>query len=168
MSDSRAPRLLVVWWSNTGGTQQLVEAACEGASTEPGCALVCRRADQAAAEDVIGAQAMLFATPECLGSMAGLMKDFFDRTYYAALDRVVGRPYATVVCAGSDGHGALRQLDRIASGWRLRRVAEPLLVITRAQSAEAILAPKVIDAPELQRARELGGALAAGCSLRIW
>ncbi len=168
MSESHAPQLLVVWWSNTGGTQQLVEAACEGASAEPGCAVVCRRADQAAARDVIGAQAMLFATPECLGSMAGLMKDFFDRTYYAALDRVVGRPYATIVCAGSDGQGALRQLDRIATGWRLRRVAEPLLVITHAQSAEAILAPKVIHTPELQRARELGGALAAGCALRIW
>ena len=26
------------------------------------------------------------------GPMAGLMKDFFDRTYYPALDRINGRP----------------------------------------------------------------------------
>jgi hypothetical protein len=31
------------------------------------------------------------------------MKDFFDRSYYAVLDRINGRPYATMICAGSDG-----------------------------------------------------------------
>ncbi len=50
--------------------------------------------------------------------MAGVMKDFFDRTYYPALDRIVGRPYATLICAGSDGENAARQIHRIASGWR--------------------------------------------------
>lgn len=34
------------------------------------------------------------------------MKDFFDRCYYAALDRVNGRPYALLVCAGSAGLAA--------------------------------------------------------------
>ena len=44
------------------------------------------------------------------------MKDFFDRTYYPVLDQISGRPYATLICAGSDGHNAARQVERIATG----------------------------------------------------
>lgn len=161
-------RLLVVWWTMTGGTRQLVEAVRDGASGQPEVETVVRRADEADADAVIAADAMLFATPENLASMAGMMKDFFDRTYYPVLGRVDGRPYATVICAGSDGQGAARQIARIATGWRLRPVAEPLIVITHAQTPEAILAPKTIDAPSLARARELGEALAAGLSIGIW
>ena len=76
--------------------------------------------------------------------MAGRMKDFFDRCYYPALDRINGRPYATLVCAGSDGENAARQIARIATGWRLRPVADPLIVCTHAQTPEAILAAKII------------------------
>ena len=46
------------------------------------------------------------------------MKDFFDRTYYAVLDGINGRPYAALICAGSDGQNAARQIERIATGWR--------------------------------------------------
>ncbi len=161
-------RLLVVWWTMTGGTRQLVEAFGDGAATQDGVELAIRRADQAHAADVLAADAMLFATPENLASMAGMMKDFFDRTYYAVLGHVDARPYATLVCAGSDGQGAARQIARIATGWRLKPVAEPLIVITHAQTPEAILAPKTIDAPSLARARELGTAMAAGISMGIW
>ena len=113
-------------------------------------------------------QGYIFATPENLGSMSGLLKDFFDRTYYAALDRVNGRPYATLICAGSDGSGAARQIARIATGWRLKPVAEPLIVCTHAQTPEAILQPKIIAAPELTRCAELGAALATGLALGVF
>jgi NAD(P)H-dependent FMN reductase len=86
----------------------------------------------------------VFATPENLAAIAGLMKDFFDRCYYPVLDRINGRPYAALICAGSDGSNAARQIARIATGWRLRDVAPPLIVCTRAQTPEAILAPKLI------------------------
>jgi hypothetical protein len=95
------------------------------------------------------------------------MKDFFDRCYYSALDRVNGRPYALLVCAGSDGTGAVRQVERICVGWRLKQAAPALIVNTRAQSPQAILAPKVIAAAELARCSEVGAALAAGLSAGI-
>ena len=100
--------------------------------------------------------------------MAGMMKDFFDRTYYAALDRVNGRPYAQLVCAGSDGRNAARQIERIATGWRLRAVADPLIVCTHAQTPEAILAPKRIGPDDLGRCEALGGALGAGLAMGIF
>jgi hypothetical protein len=84
------------------------------------------------------------------------------------LDRVNGRPYAAMICAGSDGSNAARQIARIATGWRLRPVAEPLILCTRAQTPEAILAPKTIPPEELQRCEELGAALGAGLAMGIY
>ena len=162
------PRLLIVWWSMTGGTRQLVDALVEGAREEPAIELVSLPADRADAPDVLAAQAFVFATPENLASMAGMMKDFFDRTYYPVLGRVDGLPYATLVCAGTDGTGAARQIARIATGWRLKEIAEPLVVVVGAQTPEQILAPKRIEPEQLERARELGRALGAGLSMGIW
>jgi len=96
------------------------------------------------------------------------MKDFFDRCYYPVLDRLNGRPYASMICAGSDGAGAARQIARIATGWRLRAVAEPLIICTRAQTMEAILAAKRLAAEDITRCVELGSALAAGLALGVF
>ncbi|MFN5821257.1 MAG: flavodoxin family protein, partial [Novosphingobium sp.] len=88
--------------------------------------------------------------------------------YYPLLGQVAGRPYATINTAGSDGHGAQAQLDRIVTGWRLRRVAEPIIVNLAAQTPEAILAPKVVPESALQGAAELGAALAEGLATGVF
>jgi multimeric flavodoxin WrbA len=160
--------LLIVWQSMTGGTRQMAEAAAAGAGEEPGVQVVVKAAIQAGPDDLLAADGCLFATPENLASMAGLMKDFFDRSYYPALGRIEGRPYAVMVCAGSDGSGAARQLERICIGWRLKAVAPALIVRTCAQTPEAILAPKLIDATQLQRCHDLGAAMAAGLALGVY
>jgi multimeric flavodoxin WrbA len=100
--------------------------------------------------------------------VSGQLKDFFDRCYYPALDRINGRPYASLVCAGSDGQNAARQIARIATGWRLKPAADPLIVCTHAQTPEAILAPKQIGADDLERCRALGEALAVGLALGVF
>ena len=125
-------------------------------------------ATDAAPEDVLSADAYVFATPENLASMSGLMKDFFDRNYYAALDRINGRPYAALICAGSDGSNAARQIARIATGWRLKAIADPLIVCTHAQTPEDILRPKQISPEDLRRCQELGAAMAEGLSLGVF
>jgi len=161
-------RLLIVWHSATGGTRQMAEAAAAGAATEPAVETRMLTARDAGPQDVLDADGYLFAAPENLAALAGVMKDFFDRTNYGALDRVNGRPYATMICAGSDGHNAARQIARIATGWRLRVVAEPLIVCTHAQTPETIAAAKVIGTEDRARCRELGAALAAGLAAGIF
>lgn len=161
--------LLIVHHSMTGGTLQMAQAAAAAAAqAEPALTVRLLAAAQAQPADVLAAQGYLFATPENLASMAGMMKDFFDRCYYPVLGRINGRPYAVMVCAGSDGAGAVRQLERIALGWRLRPVAPALIVCTHAQTPEAILAPKTIAAADLNRCAELGAALASGLVLGVF
>jgi multimeric flavodoxin WrbA len=160
--------ILIVYHSSTGGTWQMAEAAALGGGGEPGVTVRLLAAEKTGPADVLGADGYIFATPENLASMAGMMKDFFDRTYYAALDRINGRPYAVLVCAGTDGAGAARQIARIATGWRLREVAMPLIVRTGAETPAAIAAAKVIGAEHLARCCDLGAALAAGMAIGVF
>ncbi|MDH3288001.1 MAG: NAD(P)H-dependent oxidoreductase [Betaproteobacteria bacterium] len=161
-------RLLIVFHSMTGGARQMAEAVLRGATSEGGVQSRFVRAAEATAEDVVEADGYVFVTPENLAAMSGVMKDFFDRTYYAALERIAGRPYATLVCAGSDGHNAVRQVERICTGWRLKAVCEPIIVCTHAQTPEAILAQKTIGAGDLRRCEETGAAIAAGLALGVF
>jgi NAD(P)H-dependent FMN reductase len=158
-----AQRLLIIWHSRTGASEAMARAAADGA----GDALLLR-ADAVTDAALLGAGGYLFVCPENLASMSGLMKEMFDRSYYPVLGRIAGRPYATIIAAGSDGAGAERQIDRIATGWRLKRVAESLIVNFAAQTPEAIAAPKVVPEKVLKQCRELGSLLGEGLRLGIF
>ena len=164
---ARVKTLLIVFHSRTGGAQQMAEAAARGACTGDVQVRLLHAAD-AAGDDLLQADACIFVMPENLAAMAGVMKDFFDRTYYAALDRITGRAYALLVCAGSDGTNAVRQAERICTGWRLRKAAESIIVCTHAQTPEKILAPKTISVEDLRRCEETGAALATGLALGVF
>lgn len=155
--------LLIVYHSKTGGSRQMAEAAAAAAEEE--APTVLKAADEAGPDDVLRADGYIFCAPENLAAIAGVMKDFFDRCYYPVLGRIEARPYAQMVCAGSDGTNAVRQIARIAQGWRLREVQEALIVCTHAQTPEEILAEKTIAEAELAKCRDLGQALAAGLSM---
>ncbi|UUV06101.1 flavodoxin family protein [Ruegeria sp. YS9] len=159
-------QLLIVYHSRTGGARQMAEAAAEAARGEANTKLV--PADQAGPVDVLAADGYIFCAPENLAAISGLMKEFFDRCYYPVLGKIEGRPYAQMICAGSDGQNAARQIARIATGWRLKEVQPPLIICTQAQTPEAILARKAIPEDELDRCREIGSALAAGLAMGIF
>ena len=160
--------LLIVYHSVTGGSHQMAMTAATAAKSETAVRTTILRAVDTQAIHLLEADGYLFVCPENLGMVSGMMKDFFDRTYYAALDRLNGRPYAAMICAGSDGQGAARQLARIAMGWRLKAIAPALIVLTGAQTPQAILAEKQIGEADLERCRDLAGALAGGLALSIF
>lgn len=168
MPPTESPTLLIVYHSATGGTAQMAQAACAGAQKADGLRVRLLRAQQAHPADLLAAQGYLFAMPENLAAIAGLMKDFFDRCYYPVLGQIEARPYALLVCAGSDGSNAVRQAERIATGWRLRKVAESRIVCTHAQTPEAILAPKTIAAADLRACAEIGEALGQGLVMGLF
>jgi len=157
------PTLLIVYHSKTNGTRQMAEAAADAAREETETVL--KRAGEAGPDDLLAADGYIFAAPENLAAIAGVMKDFYDRSYYAVLGKIEGRPYAQMVCAGSDGENAVKQTVRIATGWRLKIVQEPIIVCTHAQTKEQILAEKTISEDDLARCRELGAAMGAGLAM---
>lgn len=158
--------LAVIWHSRTGTARAMAEAAAGGAEAEGACRLI--EAEFAVPEDLLEAAGYLFCCPENLGSMTGEMKAFFDRCYYPLLGRIEGRAYSAMVAAGTDGSGAERQLDRIVTGWRLRRAAATLIVKTGAQTPEEILGTKRVPEALLHDCRNLGRAMAAGLALGVF
>lgn len=160
MSD--APTLLVIWHSRTGASEAMARAAAEHKAAR----LI--RAEDVAPDDLLSSHGFLFVGPENLAALSGAMKEMFDANYYAVLGQIEGRPYATILAAGSDGEGAQRQLDRIATGWRLKRVADPMIVNFAVQTSEAILAAKTVPPDVLDDCRELGIAIAEGIELGVF
>jgi hypothetical protein len=161
-------QLLIVWDSKTGGSEALVHAAWQGARAVAGIDCLLMKADQAQPADMLSAQGYIFVCPENLAAISGVMKAFFDRTYYPCLGAIEGRGYAVMVCAGSDGSNAARQIERIATGWRLRKIADSRIVCTYAQTPEQILADKTIGKDDLALAADLGAAFAEGLAIGVY
>lgn len=161
-----AAELLIIWHSRTGAAKAMAEAARDGGALAGNCRAL--RAHEAMPDDLLCAAGYLFCCPENLGTMTGQMKEFFDRCYYPLLGQIEGRPYATLIAAGSDGSGAERQIDRIVAGWRLRRIAEGLIVCTKSQSPEEILASKLVPDANLQSCHDLGQSFSTGLELGVF
>jgi multimeric flavodoxin WrbA len=149
--------LLIVFSTQSGRTRRLAEAAVEGAQEFPDEVEVrCLRAFEAGLDELLWADGLLIGSPENFGYLSGAIKDFLDRTYYPAEGRTMGLPYAMFVSAGNDGTGAVRALERIATGFQWKRIADPLVCKGE------------LDDGALACARELGQTMAAGIAYSVF
>lgn len=165
---SMTKTLLIIWDSMTGGAGALASAAADGASDTREADVRLVHAGDATVDMTLAADGFLFVFPENLAAISGVMKAFFDRCYYPCLGQIEGRAYAIIVCAGSDGSNAVRQAERIATGWRLKKVTESRIMCTHAQTTEAILAAKIIGEGDLNNARDMGAAMASGLAMGVF
>ena len=160
------PHLLIVYHTQTGGTRLLAEAALRGARTIGETTTELRMAAATSAEDLLQADGLLLGTPENFGYMSGMLKDFFDRVYYPCEDKLTARPYSVFVCAGNDGTGAMREVDRIVTGLRMKKV-HPGVIALRVGGAVGSSRGN-LDPQDLAAAAELGGTLAAGLAFGVF
>ena len=149
-------KILIVYHSRTGNTEKMAKAVTEGAAGIENTELIVRRAFDATLEDLLYCDGIAIGTPENFGYMSGAIKDFFDRTFYPAQGRVFKKPYVGFISAGNDGRGAQNSIERIALGYPLKKVYEP--VIARGEVTEELL----------EQCRELGATLAGGCEMGIY
>jgi multimeric flavodoxin WrbA len=156
-------RLLILYHTQFGATAQMAQAAFDGARSIEETDTVLRRAADAGVADLTAANAFIIATSENFGGMAGMVKDFLERTFYPCEGKLEGRPYAVLVCAGTDGTGAMRDVDRVATGWRLHKV-HPGLIHKSGVTAQPVTVPDDV----LAQCREIGATLAAGIAAGIY
>jgi hypothetical protein len=78
--------------------------------------------------DVEWCDGLLMGTTENFGAMAGLTKDFFERTYYPCLEVSQGLPFALYIRAGEDGTGTAEGIGRIVTGLRWKSIDDPLVL----------------------------------------
>jgi multimeric flavodoxin WrbA len=122
--------LLIVGHVPSPNTQRLRDAVRAGAKSLGAKDISVRVQSpfETIADDILNADAVVLGTTENLGSMAGAMKDFFDRCYYGVLEEKQGMPFALYIRAGMDGTGTQRGVDTILTGLRWRAVNEPLIL----------------------------------------
>jgi len=153
-------RILIVYHSQTGHTEEMARAVADGARSIENTEVTLKRAGETTLEDLTAADGLAVGTPENFGYMSGMLKDFFDRTFYLsqekARDRVFRKPYVVFISAGNDGTGALTSIERIALGYKFKKVFDP--VISKGK----------LTAEALEKCRELGQVLAAGCEAGIY
>ena len=155
--------LLIVWHSQFGGTEQMAEAARDGAASTGEVEIVYRRASEAGVADMLSCDGLLIATSENFGSLSGMTKDFLERVYYPCENQVAGKPYAVLVCAGTDGTGAMFQTERIATGLRLAKVHKGV-IHKSGLTAQPHRVPDEIRA----QCADVGATLAAGIAAGIF
>ena len=149
-------KILVIYHSQGGTMQSMAQSFADGATREENITVVLKKAEDATLEDLLQCHAIGIGSPEYFGTMAGMIKDFFDRTFVAAEEQTIGLPFVLFVCAGNDGRGAIRQIERIAEGYKWKKVQEHL---------------RVVGSPtqkDLDRLAELGQTLAAGVDFGIF
>jgi multimeric flavodoxin WrbA len=153
---SAARHLLIVYHSQTGHTRTMARAVARGARRVPEVETRVRMALRAGLDELLWAHGLLLGTPENFGYMSGALKNFLDRTYYPAQGLVEGLPYAVFISAGNDGAGALTSIERIARGYPLKSVCDPII-------ARGELTPEILQACE-----ELGETMATGVAWGIF
>ncbi|KFO68910.1 flavodoxin [Smithella sp. SCADC] len=149
-------KILIVYHSQTGKTQKMAQAVAEGAKSIEGVEVILKKAADATVEDLLTADGLAVGTPENFGYMSGMVKDFFDRTYGDAQEKVFRKPFVVFISAGNDGTGALRAIERIALGYKFKTVFQP--VIAKGEITKEILVQCV----------ELGATIAGGCQMGIY
>lgn len=151
-------KILIIYHSQSGNTQKMAEQVARGAKSVENVSVTLKRATDATLQDLLECDGLAIGSPEYFGYMAGLVKDFFDRTYNEALERkeIFKKPYVVFISAGNDGTGALSHIERIAMGYQFKKVYAP------------VIARGAIDQEILEKCEELGGTIAAGCEAGIY
>lgn len=152
---SEVKHLLILIHSRSGTNRALGEAVLVGAR-KANVAIRVKAPQEADEHDLRWMDGVIFISPEHFGSIAGLLKDFFERTFYPTENQLQGRAMAIVIGTGLDGVGALESIRRICRGYRFREVQEALIVKTP------------ITQTHLEQCEQLGEAMAIGLEAGIF
>ena len=107
----------------------MAEHVAKGAQSIDNVNVILKRATDATFQDLLECNSIIIGSPEYFGYMSGVIKDFFDRTYYGAQEKkeIFKKPYAVFISAGNDGTGALNNIKRICTGYQFKEVFRPII-----------------------------------------
>jgi flavorubredoxin len=154
--ETKKKNILVIYHSQSGTMELMANRFTKGAAKEEDVAVTLKKAMNANIDDLLRCDGIAIGSPEYFGTMAGMIKDFFDRTFKIAQDKTIGLPFVVFVCAENDGRGAVMQIERIAAGYKWKKVQEHLRIVG------------VPTEQNLADLEELGQTLAAGIDFGIF
>lgn len=142
-----ARKVLIVYHSQGGNTEAAAQAVAEGVRSVGGVEPIVKKAAEANADDLVQCDGICVGTPDYFSYMAGMLKDFFDRTFYPTQGKVDNKPCGIFVTHGGGGR-ASESVERICRSFRFKQVADTVLVRGRP------------DEEAKEKLRQLGAAVA--------
>ena len=120
-------KILVLFHTLGGNTEAAATLVADGVRSVAGVSAVLKKAQEADADDLRGCAGYCFGTPDYFSYMAGMLKDFFDRTYYPTQGELDSRPCGLFVTHGGGGR-AQAGLEQICRSFRLKQLGATVLV----------------------------------------
>ncbi|MCS7369502.1 MAG: NAD(P)H-dependent oxidoreductase [archaeon GBS-70-058] len=98
-------KILIVYDSKTGNTEQMAYAIAEGAKQVEGVEVTVKRVDNTKLEDLLNADGIIIGSPTRYGQMSAKIKDLIERTIeiHGKLEGKVGAAFTS---SGGIGTGA--------------------------------------------------------------
>jgi multimeric flavodoxin WrbA len=118
--------VLVLYYSREGKTETLAKAVAEGVNNVALASALLKRVDYATVYDFVSCDAVAFGSPNYFSYMAGLMKDFFDKSL-SIREKLTGKPAFAFTSGGGPSDSALLSLERMISSFRLEKVSDGLV-----------------------------------------
>ena len=137
-------KVLILYHSQSGNTESMAKAVQEGAASA-GADAILKKAADADADDLMSCDAVVMGTANYFSYEAGMMKDFFDRTFFTLKGKVDNKPYAVFGSFGGGGEVAIESLAKLCDNLGLKKSAENVGA-QREPSAEALDQCKALGA----------------------
>ena len=119
-------KILIIYHTQNGNTAKLAKAVRKGTVSVKNTKAIVKKAENATLRDLISCDGIAFGTPDFFSYMAGMLKDFFDRTCYPSEGKITGKPYVAFVSHGGGGD-AIKSVEKLCRRFKLKRVAKSLL-----------------------------------------
>jgi flavorubredoxin len=140
-------KVLILYHSQSGNTEAMAKAVQEGAASA-GAEAILKKAADADADDLMNCDAVVMGTANYFSYEAGMMKDFFDRTFFTLKGKVDNKPYAVFGSYGGGGEVAIESLAKLCDNLGLKK------------SADNVGAQREPSAEALDRCKALGSKMA--------
>jgi len=127
-------KVLIVYHSQGGNTEAAAQAVAEGVSSVEGVKPAVKRALEATAEDLTGCNAVCLGTPDYFSYMAGMLKDFFDRTFYPTQGQVEGKPCGIFVTHGGGGKAG-ESVEKICKSFKFKQIVPTVMMKNKPDEA---------------------------------
>ena len=118
--------ILILYYSRSGRTETLAKALLQGVTHLEGVTPKLKHVTDATIDDLISCDAVAFGSPNYFSYMAGLMKDFFDRSL-SVRDKVMGKPAVAFTSGGGASNTALLSLERMITSFRLEKIVKGVI-----------------------------------------
>ena len=94
-------RILIIYFSKTGNTEQMARVVAEGV-TEEGVEPVLKKVDTASVDDLLRADGVIFGSPTYFGTMAAEIKSFLDESvkHFGKLNGKIGGAFSSSALLG--------------------------------------------------------------------